>query len=153
MPAAHSSEWTVDMVHALPDDGNRYEVIEGELLVSPSPAWLHQRAVGGLYVLLLDYARRAGLDVLVAPAAVTWSPRTEVQPDVLVVPLVEGRMPSRFEDVGVLTLAVEVLSPSTMRVDRFCQAARISEARGSGILDSRPDGTIGGALAGWRRGA
>jgi Uma2 family endonuclease len=119
MPATHGSEWTVEMVHALPDDGNRYEVIEGELLVSPSPTWLHQRAVGQLYVLLLEYASQAGHDVLVAPAAVTWSARTEVQPDVLAVPLVEGRMPSRFEDVGVLTLAVEVLSPSTMRVDRF----------------------------------
>jgi len=119
MPATHPGEWTVDMVHALPDDGNRYEVIEGELLVSPAPAWLHQGAVGRLYVLLLEYASRVGFHVLVAPAAVTWSSRTEVQPDVLAVPLVEGRLPARFEDVGVLTLAVEVLSPSTTRADRF----------------------------------
>lgn len=119
MPAAHGSEWTIELVHALPDDGNRYEIIDGELLVSPSPTWLHQSAVLDLAMLLRDYARRAGLKVLVAPAAVTWSPQTEVQPDVLAAPLIEGRSPSRFEDVGVLALAVEVLSPSTLRVDRF----------------------------------
>jgi Uma2 family endonuclease len=106
------------MVHALPDDGNRYEIIDGELLVSPSPTWLHQSAVLDLAMLLRDYARRAGLKVLVAPAAVTWSPQTEVQPDVLAAPLIEGRSPSRFEDVGVLALAVEVLSPSTETIDR-----------------------------------
>ena len=37
------TEWTLDMVHALPDDGNRYELLDGELLVSPTPSLLHQR--------------------------------------------------------------------------------------------------------------
>jgi len=121
MPAAHSSEWTVDMVHALPDDGNRYEVIEGELLVSPTPSLLHQSAVLHLAALLLPYARQAAVTVHVAPAAVTWSDRTEVQPDVLAIPLVNGRPAVRFEDAGVLLLAVEVLSPSTTRTDRFAK--------------------------------
>ena len=44
MPAQHT-EWTVDMVRALPDDGNRYEVIDGELFVTPAPSVAHQRAV------------------------------------------------------------------------------------------------------------
>jgi Uma2 family endonuclease len=119
MPATQGSEWTVEMVHALPDDGNRYEVIEGELLVSPAPSLLHQAAVLHLAMRLLDYAKGAGFTVVVSPAAVTWWHRTEVQPDVFAIPLVNGRPAIRFEDVGVLTLAVEVLSPSTMRVDRF----------------------------------
>jgi Uma2 family endonuclease len=119
MPATDPRQWTVDMVHSLPDDGNRYEVVEGTLLVSPAPSWLHQNAVGRLYALLLEYANAAAFHVLVAPAAVTWSPRTELQPDVLVVPFVEGRPPTRFEDAGVLVLAVEVVSPSSMRTDRF----------------------------------
>ena len=46
MPAQHT-EWTVDMVRALPDDGNRYEVIDGELFVTPAPSWTHQRAGAG----------------------------------------------------------------------------------------------------------
>lgn len=109
------------MVHALPDDGNRYEVVEGELLVSPTPSLLHQSAVLQLAALLLPYARHAAFTVHVAPAAVTWSDQTEVQPDVLAIPLVNGRPAVRFEDAGVLLLAVEVLSPSTMRADRFAK--------------------------------
>lgn len=119
MPAPRT-DWTVEMVHELPDDGNRYEVIDGVLLVSPSPSLVHQRVVGRLYALLLPYVSAVGLEVLVAPAAVTWSKRTEVQPDVLALPLLpNGRLAERFEDVGVLGLAVEVLSPSTARTDRF----------------------------------
>ena len=118
MPSPHT-EWTVEMVHELPDDGNRYEVIDGVLLVSPSPAMLHQRTVGEVYVLLKPYAAALGLEVLMAPTTVTWSPRTEVQPDLLALPLLNGRPVERFQDVGVLELAVEVLSPSTVRTDRF----------------------------------
>jgi len=118
MPAPHTN-WTVDKVHELPDDGNRYEVIDGVLLVSPAPSLTHQRAVLELGALLMPYVRSVGLEVLVAPVGVTWSATTEVQPDVLALPLLHGRLAERFEDVGVLALAVEVLSPSTMRTDRF----------------------------------
>jgi Uma2 family endonuclease len=113
------ADWTVELVHELPDDGNRYEVLDGVLLVSPAPSLMHQRAVGRLYAILLPYVPSVGLEVLVAPAAVTWSERTELQPDVLALPLLNGKLAQRFEDVGVLGLAVEVLSPSTVRTDRF----------------------------------
>lgn len=128
MPAPRT-EWTVDMVHELPDDGNRYEVVRGTLLVSPSPTWLHQEAAVRLFMLLDPYARTAGLHVIIAPAAVTWSSDTEVQPDVFVVPLVNGRRPARFEEVGEVALAVEVLSPSTARADRFIKRREL-QARG-----------------------
>jgi Uma2 family endonuclease len=118
MPTPHT-EWTVEMLHELPDDGNRYEILNGALLVSPAPTWQHQRTIARLHLLLAPYALGLGLDVLMAPAAVTWSPHTELQPDLLVVPLVNGQPAERFEDVGVLELAVEVLSPSSVRVDRF----------------------------------
>ena len=118
MPAPHS-QWTVDMLHDLPDDGNRYEVIDGVLLVSPSPSAVHQRAVGRLYLLLAPYVAGLGIEVFVAPAAITWASDTEVQPDILVAPFVDGRPVARFEDVKHLELAVEVLSPSTVRTDRF----------------------------------
>lgn len=42
-------EWTLEMLHELPDDGNRYELIDGELLVSPAPSLMHQRALGILH--------------------------------------------------------------------------------------------------------
>jgi len=113
------SDWTVAEVNELPDDGNRYEVLDGELLVSPAPTWLHQRAVRELVELLLPYVKTIGLELFFAPTAVTWGPRTELQPDVLAVPRLEGRPAQRFVDVGVLSLAVEVLSPSTARQDRY----------------------------------
>ncbi len=112
------TEWTVEMVNALPDDGNRYEVIDGELLVSPAPSFLHQRAVARLHLVLASYVDAIGLDLLLAPAAVTFSRKREVQPDLLVLPRNAGRPATRFEDVGVLTLAVEVLSPHSMQTDR-----------------------------------
>lgn len=45
MAAPATKEWTVDMLEALPDDGNRYEILDGELYVTPSPAWRHQAVV------------------------------------------------------------------------------------------------------------
>ncbi|MEO8624304.1 MAG: Uma2 family endonuclease [bacterium] len=111
--------WTVDDVHALPDDGNRYEVIDGELLVTPSPRWRHQEAVLELATLLRQYLKREQLGLaLIAPADVIFSRTRLVQPDVFVAPLVNGRRPEQFSDVGRLLLAVEVLSPSTARADR-----------------------------------
>ena len=112
--------WTADEVQRLPDDGWRYEVIDGDLLMTPAPSYRHQYAAGELFALLLPYGKRVGLQVVVAPAAVRYAPRTEVQPDVFVLPLRrDGRRPDRFSDVGRLTLAVEVLSPSTARSDRL----------------------------------
>jgi len=119
MPAAPPDYWTVERLHQLPDDGQRYEIIDGELHVSPAPSFRHQGAVLDLVRVLLPYCDTLGLCLLFAPAAVTWSPRTEVQPDILVMPMVGGRRPERFEDVGRLELAVEVLSPSTRQWDRF----------------------------------
>ena len=118
MPLQHT-DWTVEMVNALPDDGNRYEVIDGALLVTPAPSDVHQRAVWQLIVLLDPYVKKLRLDGLSAPSSVTFSRRSEVQPDVLVRPPgKDGRPAARFSDVGVLLLAVEVLSPQTKRTDR-----------------------------------
>jgi Uma2 family endonuclease len=114
--------WTARDLDDLPDDGNRYEVIDGELFVTPAPAWRHQDAVLQLARLLADYLgpERVG-HTIIAPADVVFSPKRAVQPDLFVVPLVEGRRPERFEDVGRLLLAVEVLSPSTGRADRVAK--------------------------------
>jgi Uma2 family endonuclease len=120
MPAQHT-EWTVEMVRALPDDGNRYEVIDGELLVSPSPSAVHQRAVRELLVRIHPYLAGTGLEVLTAPFAVTWSPRTEVQPDLLVAPSAHIRQLRSEQGASNLVLAVEVLSPSTARTDRHAK--------------------------------
>ena len=116
MPATH---WTVEMVRALPDDGKHYEVIDGELFVTPAPSLPHQRAVRELLFRLADYLRALpGLEALFGPADITAGDRTLVQPDVFVMPRGPGPMPGGWVEVGTLVLAIEVLSPSTARADR-----------------------------------
>src|SRR5262249_13014800 len=90
--------WTVADLEDLPDDGQRYEVIDGELFVTPAPALRHQKAVGLIYHLLFEYCRRERVGFpIVAPADVIFSERRGVQPDVFVVPLIEGRSPERVD--------------------------------------------------------
>jgi Uma2 family endonuclease len=117
--AAATKVWTVEDLEALPDDGNRYEVIDGELLVTPAPSLDHQEAIARLYLLLGPYAASQMIGhVVFAPADVTFSPTRGVQPDLFVLPLRGGRRPRRYQDAGHLLLAVEILSPSTARTDR-----------------------------------
>lgn len=106
------------------DDGHRYELIDGILIVSPGPRHGHQTVVGNLH-LMLRQACPPGLQVLFAPFAVALSDDTEVQPDLLVAPR------SQFTDKelpGPPLLAVEVLSPSTRRVDLLLKRDRLQAA-------------------------
>ncbi len=123
-PMVMHDDWTAERARALPDDGMRYEVLDGVLAVTPAPSFGHQRAGFILARVLDDYItlHRIGL-VLTAPADVEFSPRRLLQPDVLVVPLVDGRPPRSFEEAGRLLLAAEVLSPTTARRDRFTKRA------------------------------
>jgi Uma2 family endonuclease len=111
--------YTAEMVMALPRDGNRYEVVHGELLVSPAPRPLHQVAALRLWAALNGYLERIGTGyVFASPADISWGPDSLVQPDVFVVPLEEARTLA-WKHMRGLMLAVEVLSPSSTRADRF----------------------------------
>lgn len=115
-------QWTVADFEDLPDDGNRYEVIDGELFVTPAPTWTHQRAIDELHRLLRDYVEPSGTGyAYFAPADVVFSPKRGVQPDVFVVPAVDGKRPRSFDQVKRLLVAAEVLSPSTARADRVAK--------------------------------
>lgn len=119
MPA-EITRWTADMVRELPSDGNRYEVIGGELFVTPAPSWSHQEAALQLVLRLHPYlASSAAGNAMIAPADVEFGLDRMVEPDLFVVPLVDGRKPRVWNEVGRLLLAVEILSPSTARVDRL----------------------------------
>src|SRR4051812_41358209 len=99
--------WTVDDLVAMPDDGQRYEVIDGELFVTPSPSLRHQEALTALAAMLVPYVASQMIGrVVVAPADVTFSRRRGVQPDVFVAPLVNGRRPRELADIRELLLAV-----------------------------------------------
>jgi Uma2 family endonuclease len=111
--------YTRDMVLAMPDDGNRYETVHGELLVSPAPRLWHQIVVQRLTMVLARYLEdHPDLQVIGLPADISWGPDVLVMPDVFVFPTSEARTLS-WAKVQSLQLAVEVLSPSTLRHDRF----------------------------------
>lgn len=106
------------------DDGHRYELIDGVLIVSPGPELPHQDMVGNLF-LLLRAGCPAHLKVVLAPFAVALSDDTEVQPDLLVAPRTQF---TRKELPGPPVLAIEVLSPSTRRIDLLLKRDRLQTA-------------------------
>lgn len=117
--------WTAAQVRELPDDGKRYEVVDGELLVTPAPRLNHQDAVVKLWRLLDDYLQIVHVGhATISPADVELDPHTLVQPDVFVVRLVEGRRPKNWADLRGLLLPVEILSPSSARADRTVKRRR-----------------------------
>lgn len=120
MPALQERYWTADDVRALPDDGKRYECIDGELLVTPAPRGLHQLALRELFLRLQPYVVEHGLgELLWSPADIELEPKALVQPDLFVLQLKDGITRFRqWTDIRTLLLAIEVLSPSTARYDR-----------------------------------
>ncbi|MBI3981743.1 MAG: Uma2 family endonuclease [Gemmatimonadetes bacterium] len=81
--------YTAEMVRALPDDGNRYEVVHGELLVTPAPGLPHQTLMKRFLVALELYLRRHPVgEVLSSPADISWAPVEIWTPDATV-PVIE----------------------------------------------------------------
>jgi Uma2 family endonuclease len=104
---------------ALPDDGRRYELHWGELSVTPAPGTRHQGAIVVLITLLHEHVRSRGLGkVFVAPTDCILSNVTVVQPDVLYIANDRLSIISERGIEGAPTLVIEVLSPSTARLDR-----------------------------------
>jgi Uma2 family endonuclease len=104
---------------ALPDDGRRYELHQGELSVTPAPGTRHQRAIIALGSRLYEHVRARGLgEVFVAPTDCILSNVTVVQPDILYVATDRLSIISERGIEGAPTLVVEVLSPPTARLDR-----------------------------------
>ena len=122
--APSSGPFTRVDLERMPDDGHRYELIDGALIVSPAPGRLHQRAVLRL-ARLLDDACTPEFEVMIAPFAVGLADDTEMQPDVLVArrdQLTDKDLP------GPPALAVEVLSPSTRMIDLNHKRERFERA-------------------------
>ena len=125
--------YTVAEVLEFPSDGNRYELVDGELLVTPSPRFRHQDVLGRLHVLLHEYLR--GLPehgkVLLSPADITWGSNADlVQPDIFVVAADEVvNRDTAWDSIRTLLLAVEILSPSSTRHDRVTKR-RLYQRRG-----------------------
>ncbi|MDQ3698484.1 MAG: Uma2 family endonuclease [Gemmatimonadota bacterium] len=123
--------YTAETVRALPEDGNRYEVVYGELLVTPAPSVWHEVVQVRLRSALWRYLERQSLELTIfGPLAdISWG-RDDVllSPDILVIPTSEARTLDWLE-MRTLQLVVEVLSPSTARYDRFTKR-RVYQAQG-----------------------
>jgi Uma2 family endonuclease len=103
----------------MPDDGKRYQLIDGELYVTPSPNRAHQRAVGNLYAMLRAQIQEPGLgEAYLAPFDVVFDQMNVVQPDLLVVGKERLTIITEANVEGVPDIAIEVLSPSNKRFDR-----------------------------------
>ena len=124
MPAIRR-HWTTADVRALMDESRpwpRYELIDGELLVTPSPGRPHQLAVTEIVVLLHQYLHTQPIGVaFVSPADLELRPGTITQPDAFIVPVgnqVTADGEDQWSDVRFLLLAIEVISPSSIHTDR-----------------------------------
>ena len=120
----HGQEFTRADLQALPDDGLRYELIDGVLIVTPAPRIRHQTVLANLH-LLLRAAAPDTMKALFAPVDVVLADNTVIQPDLLVAPRED------FSEADLPTaplLAVEVLSPSTRGVDLLLKKDRLERS-------------------------
>src|SRR2546430_4796493 len=113
------SAYTYRDYEALPNDGRRYEIHDGELFATPAPSPQHQLIIGVLFVILSRWLdRHPGGRFIYSPLDVILTETTIVQPDIIYLG------PDRLERIsrpgieGAPTLAIEILSPSTRTIDR-----------------------------------
>jgi Uma2 family endonuclease len=109
--------YTIDDLESFPDDGNRYELVDGLLLVTPAPLPLHQVVLTRIYLALGTYFSPRGPAHVFSPGSVEVAPDLHLEPDILVVP-VTGPMSGRWTAVRTWWLAVEVSGRGSRVYDR-----------------------------------
>ena len=109
--------YTIDDLERFPDDGNRYELLDGVLLVTPQAAAPHQIVASRIQAELAVSLQKPGLAHVVGPGAVVRRPRTQLQPDILVYPA-RFTPKTDWRKITEHWLAVEVLSRSSRIYDR-----------------------------------
>lgn len=117
VPEPEGDLWTIADLERLPDDGNRYETLHGELLVTPLPSNAHQGLAAELVYELIRWARQTEGFAVRAPGGVYISPTSWLEPDIAVYP-VSRYSTVPWRDLPPPVLVVEVLSPSTRTRDR-----------------------------------
>lgn len=118
-----------DDIWDAPEDGNIYEVIDGDLYVTPAPAWIHQRVVGRLYSIVSQhvFTNRLG-EIVPAPTGVALDEENGLQPDILFISNARRGIISERGVDGAPDLVVEVLSPSTKARDLGIKLRRYAAA-------------------------
>jgi Uma2 family endonuclease len=113
----NTKRWTLAELHSLPDDGNKYELVRGELFVTPAPTNEHEEILARLTRILDPYVAAHDLGLVFHPRAVVRFRGSEVEPDLMVrQPAPRPRTP--WERMPKASLVVEVISPTTRRRDR-----------------------------------
>ena len=129
MDMVANAYYTAEMVKDLPDDGNRYETVHGELFVTPAPTYRHQEIVIRLVEPIQTFLKRNNVGHLsISPANIEWGHDTLVQPD-LFVSVNEEAEKQDWAYIKTLLLVIEVLSPSSIRRDRI-QKRELYQSRG-----------------------
>ncbi len=113
--ATDSKAWTLDELHRLPDDGNKYELVRGELFVTPAPAPAHEVILANLSRILGPFVAAHGLGAVFHPRAVMRVDGSEVEPDLMVRQPPPTNTP--WEQWPTPILVIEVVSPTTRRRD------------------------------------
>ena len=113
---------------ALPPDGCRHELIDGEHLVTPAPTYRHQNVLRRLHEVLLPHVRAHTLGaVFVGPADLAFSEDEVLQPDLFLIPP-RNPKPRSWEEITTLLLVVEVISPASALTDRERKRRRYQRA-------------------------
>ncbi|MEX2049371.1 MAG: Uma2 family endonuclease [Gemmatimonadota bacterium] len=124
LPSSPASEWSYAEYARLPDDGNRYEVIDGEVCMTPAPGPAHQEIAANLYVILRAYVHEHGLGKVLWDVDLLFVSGAYLRPDLVFVPT---NVLAGITDRGVESppgLVVEVLSPHSRRIDRELKPPR-----------------------------
>ena len=110
---------TIQELWALPEDGQRHELLDGVHVVTPSPALRHQAVLGALFeALRMALREHRDLLVLSSPADIRLAPRTVVQPDLFICRIDPTAPPHDWSGLGTPLVAIEILSSSTASRDR-----------------------------------
>src|SRR4051812_39672741 len=120
MAANAHKKWTLAELHRLPDDGNKYELVRGELFVTPAPTPDHEAIADVLARILDRYVDAQQLGRVSRPRSVIQVLRSEVEPDLMVRPVPEKRVRS-WAKMPLPILVVEIMSESTRRRDHVAK--------------------------------
>ncbi len=113
--------WTLAELDRLPDDGNTYELVDGELFVTLAPSPAHEELASGLLKIIAPYVWAHALGRVHTPHAVVRTDESQVEPDLMVRPAtltLTLTLPEKWVDMPTPFLVVEILSRTTQRRDR-----------------------------------
>ena len=114
--AVKQRAWTLEMLHALPDDGNKYELVRGDLFVTPAPSPAHETILARLNAILVPYVLAQRLGYVYGSKSVLRFEGSHTEPDLTV--RAQIRHNASWDEAPVPILAVEISSPATFRRDR-----------------------------------